>query len=151
MEPEGEAENVFEYQSDSSEDEDVTCNGADGWLQALATCAPTDAYEPVEQIFEFSNESEDDHDDSHLAPHLAPESCCEEIWEELAVLPDYNDTNYPQEDRAYFRKQKEVNYVRNDKICLLQLFSYLKKENEDINFPTLRTKHASNINKALHC
>ena len=138
--------------SDSDkEQEDVDVNK---WQAAIMQFAPDDAYDnndesneglPVDEREQTTPVSEYIVD--YYVNHLPPERCCEEVWTSPAPLPDDNEPDYPQENKAYFATKKEQNYVRNDRVTLERITSLagLLEEGEHSGLPTLRSVYQDNV------
>ena len=138
--------------SDSDkEQEDVDVNK---WQAAIMQFAPDDAYDnndesneglPVDEREQTTPVSEYNVD--YYVNHLPPERCCEEVWTSPAPLPDDNEPDYPQENKAYFATKKEQNYVRNDRVTLERITSLagLLEEGEHSGLPTLRSVYQDNV------
>ena len=120
---ESENEESNEEQEEEEEEEESELENLDHWIAALREAVPDDD----DDFFVDSLEpTKADHSDSGSEDEEVPD-CFEKRQQNLPVLPEQSDANWPQENKQYFARQTSPKYVRTDKYSLLTMYALCTK------------------------
>jgi hypothetical protein len=124
-------------EEEEEEEESAELETIDQWLAALTEAVPDDDddffYDSLEPKDVDSSDSDSDDDE-------VPD-CFEKRRQNLPVLPEQNDVNWPQENKHYFARQTSKKYVRTDKYSLLTMYALCAKLPEGSELPSIMSAY----------
>jgi Mg-chelatase subunit ChlI len=134
---ESENEESNEEQEEEEEEEESELENLDHWIAALREAVPDDDDDFFVDSLEPTNA---DHSDSGSEDEEVPD-CFEKRQQNLPVLPEQNDANWPQENKQYFARQTSPKYVRTDKYTLMVMYALSTKLPEGSELPSIMSAY----------
>ena len=136
---------ILETSASSDDDESVVDGDAfEGWKDAMDLAKEDDD----DSILDALDELDDDNLYDPPSKETVPvEECYEVSDDELQPLPDVDDKSFPQENRQYFLKRKESNYVRRDAMPLASIYAiaeHVEKESGKA-FPSMISLYGDKV------